>query len=57
MGIRGVAGKDGAVEAWYMEEERGHVLALDFEEVGHLRGDADLVLAAELEALGFFCDL
>jgi len=57
MGIRSVAGKDGAVEAGYVDQERGHVLALDFEEVGHLRRDADLVLAAELEALGLFCDL
>ena len=57
MRIRGVAGKDGAVEAGDVEEERGHVFILDFEEVGHLSCDADLVLASKLETLGLVCDL
>ena len=58
MRIGRVAGKDGAVEACGdVEEERGHVFVLDFEKVGHLRRDADLVLASELETLGLVCDL
>ena len=57
MGIGRVAGEDGAVEAGDVEEERGHVLVLDFEKVGDLGRDADLVLTAELEALGLVCDL
>jgi len=52
-----VAGKNGAVEAGDMEQERGHVFVLDFEKVGDLSCDADLVLAAELETLGLVCDL
>jgi hypothetical protein len=48
--IGGVPGNDGAVEAGDMKE-RGHVLILDLEEVCHLSGDTDLVLAAELETL------
>ena len=57
MRIGRVAGKDGAVEAGDVEEERGHVFILAFEEVGHLSCDADLVLAPELETLGLVCDL
>jgi hypothetical protein len=57
MRIGRVAGEDGAVEAGGVEEERGHVFILDFEEVGHLSCDADLVLAPELETLGLVCDL
>jgi hypothetical protein len=57
MRIGRVAGKDGAVEAGDVEEERGHVFILDFEKVGHLSGDADLVLAPKLETLGLVCDL
>ena len=56
MRIDGVAGKDGAAEAGDMEE-RGHVFVLGLEKVGDLGGDADLVLAAELEALRLICDL
>jgi hypothetical protein len=52
-----VAGEDGAVEAGDVEEERGHVFVLGLEKVGHLRGDADLVLAPELEALRLVRDL
>ena len=57
MRIGRVAGKDGAVEAWDVEEERGHVFVLDFEKVGDLSCDADFVLASELETLGLVCDL
>lgn len=52
-----MAGKDGAVKAGDMEEERGHIFILDFEKVGHLSRDADLVLASELETLSLVCDL
>lgn len=57
MRIGRVAGKDGAVEARDVKEERGHVFILDFEKVGDLSRDADLVLAPELETLGLVCDL
>jgi hypothetical protein len=58
MRIGRVAGKDGAVEAGGdVEDERGHVFVLHFEEVGDLRRDADLVLASELETLGLVGDL
>lgn len=57
MRIGRVAGKDGAVEAGDVEEERGHVFVLGFEKVGHLSRDADLVLAPELQTLGLVCDL
>lgn len=56
MRIGGVPGNDGAVEAGDVKE-RGHVFVLDLEEVCHLGGDADLVLAAELETLRLVCDL
>lgn len=56
MRIDGVAGKDGAAESGDVEE-RGHVFVLGLEEVGDLGGDADLVLAAKLEALRLVCDL
>ena len=56
VGIDGVAGEDGAAEAGDVEEG-GHVLVLALEEVGDLGGDADLVLAAELEALRLVGDL
>jgi hypothetical protein len=52
-----VAREDGRVEAGNVEEEGHHVFVLHFEKVGHLRGDADLVLAAKLEALGLVGDL
>ena len=57
MWIGRVAGKDGAVEAGDVKEERCHVFVLDFEKVAHLSCDADLVLAAELKTLGLVCDL
>jgi hypothetical protein len=40
-----------------MEEERSHIFVLSFEAVCHLRSDAYLVLASELETLGLFSDL
>jgi len=57
MRIGRVAGKDGAVEAGDVEEERSHVFILDFEEVCHLSCDADFVLASKLETLGLVCYL
>jgi hypothetical protein len=54
--IGGVPGNDGAVETGDVEQ-RGHVFILDLEEVCHLSGNADLVLAAELETLRLVCDL
>lgn len=56
MRIDSVPGKGGAVEAGDVEE-RGHVFVLGLEEVGHLSGDADLVLASELETLSLVGDL
>lgn len=52
-----VAGEDGGVEAGDVEQEGHHVFVLALEKVGHLGGDADLVLAAELETLGLVGDL
>jgi hypothetical protein len=51
-----VARKGGAVEAGDVEE-RGHVFVLGLEEVGHLSGDADLILASKLETLSLVGDL
>jgi hypothetical protein len=50
--VGGVTGEDGGVETGYAEEEGGHVFGLGFEKVADLGGDANLVLAPELETLG-----
>lgn len=52
-----VAGEDGGVEAGDVDEEGGHVFVLGFEKVADLGGDADLVLAPELETLGLVGNL
>jgi len=55
--VGGVAGEDGGVEAGDVEQEGHHVFVLALEKVGYLGGNADLVLAAELETLGLVGDL
>jgi hypothetical protein len=48
-------GKDGTVEGYV--EERGHVFVLGLEEVSHLSGNADLVLASEFGTQSLVGDL
>lgn len=57
MRVDGVAGKDGGVEAGYVEEEGRHVFVLGFEAICDLSGHADLVLASQPETLGLVGDL
>ncbi len=57
MRVDGVAGKEGGVEAGYVDKEARHMFVLGFEAICNLSGDADFVLAPQPEAVGLIGDL